>query len=375
MKQPQLLFSYLICLDWTKTTYRKAFCVYEQQTTTPDKESILCKGYPVESSYNTLSSVEYNASGLVSRQNYGNGDYIGYTYDNLDRLTEKVYNGNSINKAKYLYSSDGSIAQTIDYSANTRTKFVYDLAGRIVSEREYNGVSLSEVSLKAYTDYTYADKTNYLTGVRHFSPLGTQTIGYRYGSIASGEMPDQIYSVTWNGKNAVSYTYDILGRLTDKVIGGGVIPSPLHNIYTYVNVDETRTTSLVSSVQTAAGTYSYTYDALGNITSVSDGTYTNSYVYDSLNQLVRENNQTGNTRGRFFCVNTRGRFFCVYPFPRRNSAECYLSQRSYKDKRVECSRTGAPLLPYHSHRQGVEHKPPVLYPHNRRNDLYHECNG
>ena len=291
MKQPQLLFSYLICLDWTKTTYRKAFCVYEQQTTTPDKESILCKGYPVESSYNTLSSVEYNASGLVSRQNYGNGDYIGYTYDNLDRLTEKVYNGNSINKAKYLYSSDGSIAQTIDYSANTRTKFVYDLAGRIVSEREYNGVSLSEVSLKAYTDYTYADKTNYLTGVRHFSPLGTQTIGYRYGSIASGEMPDQIYSVTWNGKNAVSYTYDILGRLTDKVIGGGVIPSPLHNIYTYVNVDETRTTSLVSSVQTAAGTYSYTYDALGNITSVSDGTYTNSYVYDSLNQLVRENNQ------------------------------------------------------------------------------------
>ena len=38
-------------------------------------------------------------------------------------------------------------------------------------------------------------------------------------------------------------------------------------------------------------TYSYTYDANGNITSVSDGTNTTSYAYDSANQLIRENNQ------------------------------------------------------------------------------------
>ena len=107
-------------------------------------------------------------------------------------------------------------------------------------------------------------------------------------------MPDQIYKVSWNGQDKINYTYDGLGRLTNKsvLVGGGDPDAPkLNNIYTYQDVGTNKTTTLVQSVQTAAGTYTYTYDAVGNILSVSDGTYTNSYVYDSLNQLVRENNQ------------------------------------------------------------------------------------
>ena len=40
--------------------------------------------------------------------------------------------------------------------------------------------------------------------------------------------------------------------------------------------------------------YTYSYDANGNITSVSDGTYSTTYSYDSANQLVRENNHAAN---------------------------------------------------------------------------------
>lgn len=140
-------------------------------------------------------------------------------------------------------------------------------------------------ALRSYTDYTYADKTSYLTGVKHFSPLGTQNIGYRYGEMAKGEMPDQIYSVTWNGSEKVKYTYDGLGRLTNKHVGA------VDNIYTYEDVTGTRTTTLVRSVKTAAGTYTYTYDEIGNIKSISDGTYTVTYDYDNLNQLVRSNDE------------------------------------------------------------------------------------
>ena len=125
-------------------------------------------------------------------------------------------------------------------------------------------------------------------------PLGTQNIGYTYGDISLGQMPDQIYKVSWNGQDKINYTYDGLGRLTNKsvLVGGGDPDAPkLNNIYTYQDVGTNKTTTLVQSVQTAADTYTYTYDAVGNILSVSDGTYTNSYVYDSLNQLVRENNQ------------------------------------------------------------------------------------
>ena len=98
-------------------------------------------------------------------------------------------------------------------------------------------------------------------------------------------MPDQIYGVTWNGAEKVSYTYDPLGRLTNRKIGS------FNNAYTYEDVGSDKTTTLVKSVSTPAGTYSYTYDNIGNILSVTDGTYTASYEYDSLNQLVRANDE------------------------------------------------------------------------------------
>ena len=98
-------------------------------------------------------------------------------------------------------------------------------------------------------------------------------------------MPDQIYGVTWNGAEKVSYTYDPLGRLTNRKIGS------FNNAYTYEDVGEDKTTTLVKSVSTPAGTYSYTYDNIGNILSITDGTYTSSYEYDSLNQLVRANDE------------------------------------------------------------------------------------
>ena len=251
--------------------------------------------------WRTLSSLEYNNKGLLGKQTYGNGDYIDFTYDNLDRITEKKYNGSSTNRAVYRYGNDGSLAQTIDFSTGTRTKFTYDLADRLVSQKEYTGTGNNGGTLRSSTDFTYADKTNYLTGVKHFSPLGTQNISYTYGDMNQGQMPDQIYKVSWNGQEKLNFVYDPLGRLTNKTIlvGGDDLgaPNTLNTQYTYVDVGTDKTTTLVSSVQTETGTYSYTYDAVGNITSVSLGEeYTNSYVYDALNQLVRENNgQIGKT--------------------------------------------------------------------------------
>lgn len=243
--------------------------------------------------WRTLSSIEYAPNGQIAKQTYGNpdnGDYIEKSYDDLDRLTQICYNGSSTNRVVYKYGTNGKLSQTIDYAANTRTKFVYDLANRVVSEREYTGTGVNGGTLRSSTDFTYADKTNYLTGIKHFSPLGTQNIGYTYGDISLGQMPDQIYKVSWNGQEKINNSYDPLGRLSGKSIftdGAAILYA-----YGYANVDENHTTTLLNSVRTSFGVYRYTYDAVGNITSVAFGTrYTNTYEYDSLNQLVRENNQ------------------------------------------------------------------------------------
>ena len=235
--------------------------------------------------WRTLSTIQYNDAGLMTKQTYGNGDYIEFSYDSLDRQTQTRYNGNNSQRVTCSYGNNGSVAQITDYYTNTNTRFVYDLADRVVSQREYTGTAMSGGALRSYTDFTYASKTNYLTGIRHYSPLGTQNIGYRYGTISKGEMPDQIYGVTWNGAEKVSYTYDPLGRLTNRKIGS------FNNAYTYEDVGTDKTTTLVKSVSTPAGTYSYTYDNIGNILSITDGTYTSSYEYDSLNQLVRANDE------------------------------------------------------------------------------------
>ena len=235
--------------------------------------------------WRTLSTIQYNDAGLMTKQTYGNGDYIEFSYDSLDRQTQTRYNGNNSQRVTYSYGNNGSVAQITDYYTNTNTRFVYDLADRVVSQREYTGTAMSGGALRSYTDFTYASKTNYLTGIRHYSPLGTQNIGYRYGTISKGEMPDQIYGVTWNGAEKVSYTYDPLGRLTNRKIGS------FNNAYTYEDVGEDKTTTLVKSVSTPAGTYSYIYDNIGNILSITDGTYTSSYEYDSLNQLARANDE------------------------------------------------------------------------------------
>ena len=235
--------------------------------------------------WKTLSSMQYNSAGLMSKQTYGNGNYYDFTYDSLDRITQKRYNGDNSKRVTYLYGNNGNVAQITDYYTNTNTRFVYDLADRIVSQREYTGTKTSGGTLRSSTDYTYANKTNYLTGVKHFSPLGTQTIGYRYGNLSNGQMPDCIYGVTWNGKEKVSYTYDGLGRLTDKKTGS------FNTTYSYPDIGATRTTTRLRSITTPAGTYTYNYDNIGNIKTADDGTYKTSYVYDELNQLVRVNDQ------------------------------------------------------------------------------------
>ena len=65
--------------------------------------------------------------------------------------------------------------------------------------------------------------------------------------------------------------------------------------YGYTNPDDTHTSTQIRTLTNSVGTsydktYTYTYDANGNILSIGDGTNTTSYVYDGLNQLKRENN-------------------------------------------------------------------------------------
>ena len=223
----------------------------------------------------------------MTKQTYGNNDYISFAYDSLDRLAEKSYNdrnNNCVAKKQYLYGNDGNISVTVDFASNSYTRYNYDLSGRTASIREYSGTDVSSNIPILYTEYKYADKTNYLTNVKHFSPIGTQNIAYKYGNINNGEMPDQVYSVSWNGVEKVTNKFDSLSRLSKRTVNG------LATNYTYKDLEGNQTTTLVKSIETVGITHTYEYDSLGNITSIYDGSKTTTYKYDALNQLVRADN-------------------------------------------------------------------------------------
>ena len=223
----------------------------------------------------------------MTKQNYGNNDYISFAYDSLDRLAEKSYNdrnNNCVAKKQYLYGNDGNISVTVDFASNSYTRYNYDLSGRTASIREYSGTDVSSNIPISYTEYKYADKTNYLTNVKHFSPIGTQNIAYKYGNVNNGEMPDQVYSVSWNGVEKVTNKFDSLSRLSKRTVNG------LATNYNYKDLEGNQTTTLVKSIETSGITHTYEYDSLGNITSIYDGSKTTTYKYDALNQLVRADN-------------------------------------------------------------------------------------
>ena len=118
----------------------------------------------------------------------------------------------------------------------------------------------------------------------------TQTLnGTSYTTNYSYDNDNRLKQATTGGKSA-NYTYDVYSRMTGITAKSGSSTVVSTGI-TYRDPTSATTSTQVYKWATGGTTYTYTYDARGNITAISDGTNTTSYIYDSLDQLTRENNQ------------------------------------------------------------------------------------
>ena len=250
--------------------------------------------------FTPLMTTTYDSYSRPTVKTYGNDDTFTTYYDTLDNVTEIKYNNNDQKRICYYYATDNTLSHTVDYFEGTTTWYTYDLAGRVVAIRTYDttATSYSGQQLSNEIKYTYADKTNYLTGIRHYTPeLGVQDLTYRYGNLANGEMPDQIYGISYNGVEKLTFTYDGLGRVTEKEITT-TSSKKLTETYTYQDIpNSNKTTTQVQSLINPVGSYTYTYDANGNIASenvtinyMKPRSRSISYEYDELNRLKRVNN-------------------------------------------------------------------------------------
>ena len=63
--------------------------------------------------------------------NVGNGDYVEYTYDKLDRVSCKKYNGTNL--GFWGYYANGQVGYFYDYASGKIYYYFYDGIGRFLN--------------------------------------------------------------------------------------------------------------------------------------------------------------------------------------------------------------------------------------------------
>ena len=175
--------------------------------------------------------------------------------------------------------------RSYEYGSNRAYEFIYDMRGRLAAKKCTDGSRIV---------FSY-DSKDYLKSSSVVLPgqkLGTM---YHYGSGSSNQpYKSRVYGVTITDVTAVkmllntSSTSDSLERLTSRSINAVGGKSLVYG-YTYER-GTTLPLTLSATVGDISSALVYTYDAAGNITSVTDGENVTRYCYDNMGQLIREDN-------------------------------------------------------------------------------------
>lgn len=255
----------------------------------------------------------YNAAGDLIWEKDGNGDSVYYEYDPLNRLSAVI---NSAGRTQYHYDSQSNLIGITNANGNTtsfnynnlnlvateidpmgfRTTYEYDPNGNLISKLDANGVttSYSYDALNRLISRTYPEGSDHY----EYDANGNLTrcynnhIDYRF----THDNLNRLLSKTvqpW-GKT-ISYTYDAVGNRTSMTDPDGGI-----TIYQYD--DNQRLTSLSNPF---GQTTTFVYDNAGRMTrqNNANGTYA-VYVYDMSDNLERLTHYKSNGDTLAFLVYT-----------------------------------------------------------------------
>ena len=264
----------------------------------------------------TLASYTYEGNvnnGRLATMAYGNGDSVSYTYDAFDRQRTAAYNDGTTYHYDYSgdndltrqYVTDGSGAVTEQYS------YQYDSLGRLIHSRQ----STANGALIQSTQHMY-DAANRMTSQSWQFGTGLYRQQYSYTGVkadgtADSSVDGTISAITTTipGQLDVTskYEYNDLRQLEKKTV---TVPNQNRGTttvytrsYTYAVIAEdkdcnrmgTRLASTGYTFGSSSRSFDYTYDAAGNIQTVTTGgtnvpaaAASKTYAYDAQGQLATE---------------------------------------------------------------------------------------
>ncbi len=221
---------------------------------------------------NQVIQFGYDKNGNTTKIIFPKGDTISYTYNGLNRNDGVYYNG--VKKWDFGYDPNGNLTFATDVSSGKTTSYRFDKNNRVteISEGASNRIA-----------YGYDNNSN-LTSLGITVGSTTVNTGYSYNSL------NQIISLSRNSSKIVSFIYDESGNVISLGRANGT--------YTALEYDSAGRVKTVKNYKPSGDildSYAYSYDANGNITSVATNAGTISYQYDELNQLTQETLLDGTT--------------------------------------------------------------------------------
>jgi len=264
----------------------------------------------------TLASYTYEGNvnnGRLATMTYGNGDSVSYTYDAFDRQRTAAYNDGTT--YHYDYSSDNDLTRQYatdgDGKVTEQYSYQYDSLGRLIHSRQ----STANGALIQSTQHMY-DAANRMTSQSWQFGTGLYRQQYSYTGVkadgtADSSVDGTISAITTTIPNQLDvtskYEYNDLRQLEKKTV---TVPNQNRGTttvytrgYTYSVIAEdkdcnrvgTRLASTAYTFGSSSRSFDYTYDAAGNIQTVTTGgtnvpaaAASKTYAYDAQGQLATE---------------------------------------------------------------------------------------
>ena len=282
----------------------------------------------------------YDSAGNLLQKTDQDTRITSFCYDGSDRLTSTTdpalkttsyeYNARSqqtavvdANNQRYEFGYDALGDRTLEKKGTATMSFVYDAAGNRSQRTDYNNAVTNYTSdaLNRLTNISYPDLTAATYGYDELSRLttatnanGTVTIAYdnrsRVSSVTDvfGQVVSYAYDangnrtqLSLNAATSSTYQYDVINRLTQLTDNASLnttfaydptnkltsrtLPNGVVTTSQYDGLDRlTRLTH--SKAGNTLADLQYQFNAVGNITQMTDGADVNNYTYDPLDRLT-----------------------------------------------------------------------------------------
>jgi RHS repeat-associated protein len=282
----------------------------------------------------------YDSAGNLLQKTDQAGRITSFCYDSSNRLTSTTdpalkttayeYNARSQQTAvvdagnqRYEFVYDALGRRTQEKKGTATMSFVYDAAGNRSQRTDYNSVVTNYAydALNRLTTISYPDITSATYGYDVLSRLtaaanatGTVTIAYdnrsRMSSVTDvfGQVVSYAYDansnrtqLSLNGGTSATYQYDVIDRLTQLTDNASLnttfaydatnkltsrsLPNGVATSYQYDGLDRLTRLTHAKGANTLTD-FQYQFNAVNNITQMTDGAGAHNYSYDPLDRLT-----------------------------------------------------------------------------------------